>query len=158
MIKRFDRVLSKISRYGLIFSVSMMLVLTCLNILLRWFNYNLPWIDPVVRHLVFMSAFLGAISATGDNNHIKIDILSTLYKEKFPRLFLYLEYSLSIICMLTCFLMAISGYQFFEVEREFGKTVFLGLHSSVLVLIIPFGFILLGLRFFTNIFNGEKVA
>ena len=33
--------------------------LSVTNIFLRWFDMTIYWVEPLVRHLVFLSAFLG---------------------------------------------------------------------------------------------------
>ena len=52
-----------------------MLLLSVINIFLRWGEMTPYWVEPLVRHLVFLSAPLGGVIATGRRNHIGIDIL-----------------------------------------------------------------------------------
>ena len=59
-----------------------MLIISTLSIFLRWFQVSFLWTDPLVRHLVFITAFLGGSLATGANNHIRIDLAGKLF-EKF---------------------------------------------------------------------------
>lgn len=151
-MNKVDKGFSKIISYCLVSFIGIMLALTILNIILRWFGINFMWIDPLVRHLVFSCAFLGGALATGQRNHIKIDILNTLYSKKYPNLFFKLDLALGVISSIVCFFMAYAGYQFFSVEANYGKSVFWGIHSSFLVAIIPVGFLLIGFRFLTSLF------
>ena len=74
LLKSTDKFIEKISISLLVVCVLSMLLLSVLNIFLRWFNTTLFWVEPLVRHLVFLSAFLGGVLATGNRSHIGIDI------------------------------------------------------------------------------------
>lgn len=148
MIKRLDSALDKISFYAIVISVALMLSLTVLSILLRWFNMSLLWIDPLVRHLVFLSAFLGGVLATGKDNHIRIDLISKVLENyKKENLVLWINRFNYTIAMVATYLLAKAGIDFAKVELEFGKEAFLGLHSGILTSIIPVGMGLIFLRF-----------
>jgi len=149
VFKAIDTVIEKFSIYGLVFSISVMLFLTILNIVLRWFDHSILWIDPFVRHLVFLSAFLGGTLATGKKHHIGIDILSkfleTVQNEK---MLLYLGRVISLTSFLTLVWLSKAAIDLSISEFEFGKFSFLGIHSGFLISIIPFGLILICYRFF----------
>ena len=56
-----------------------MVFLSGLQILLRnVFASGLGWIDPLLRHLVLLLAFVGAILATGAKRHVQINVLGRL--------------------------------------------------------------------------------
>jgi len=125
-----------------------MLSLTILNIVLRWFNTSIVWVDPMVRHLVFLSAFLGGTLATGEDNHIRIDLAAKILEtKKLNKTKIWLERAVILITCIATILLAQAGLDFAKIELEFGKDVFLGIHSGYLVGIIPFGMGLLTLRF-----------
>ena len=148
MIKKIDSILDKVSFYGIVIAVLLMLTFTILNIVLRWFNTSILWIDPLVRHLVFLSAFLGGSLATGKDNHIRIDLASkALESIDKPRIKIWVERFIYIVTIIALVLLTKAGIDFTKMELEFGKDVFLGLHSGVLVAIIPFGMGLIGMRY-----------
>lgn len=147
-VQIFARFLESLSGGVLVVAVALMLSLTIINIVLRWLGMSLLWVDPFVRHLVFMSAFLGGVLATGKNCHIGIDILAKVFEstnshraQRIHRLIL------SLASALIVFVLAYASMSFLLQEMEYGKEEFLGLHSSVLIGIMPVGFLLLGLRF-----------
>jgi TRAP-type C4-dicarboxylate transport system permease small subunit len=149
VVKKCDQAMEKMTTYMLVFCVLSMLSLSSLNIILRWFHHNITWIDPFVRHLVFFSAFLGGIIATGQGTHIGIDILGKFVETKgWHKLrtaitqFIYLV-SIFVLCW-----MIKAGIDFTRVEMEFSKEEFWGISSGYLVMLIPIGLGLLGLRFF----------
>ena len=59
-----------------------MMILSITGIVLRWFNIAFLWIDPLVRHLVFICTFLGGAIATGRGTHIGIDIIGRLLESR----------------------------------------------------------------------------
>jgi TRAP-type C4-dicarboxylate transport system permease small subunit len=148
MIKKLDRFVGGIAFYGIVIAVVLMLSLTILNIVLRWFNTSIVWVDPMVRHLVFLSAFLGGTLATGEDNHIRIDLAAKILEtKKLNKTKIWLERAVILITCIATILLAKAGLDFAKIELEFGKDVFLGIHSGYLVGIIPFGMGLLTLRF-----------
>ena len=139
----------KINLYLLASVVIVMLFLTLLNIFLRLFEGTLLWIEPVVRHLVFFSAFLGGAVASSNNEHIKIDLASKLIKgEKLNTIYQFL---ISLFSLVVLYYLYQSGINFYEVEKEYASKVFLGINSSTLVFIIPLGFLLISIQTILNL-------
>lgn len=149
LIKKLDYGLEKTVTYLLVFSVLAMLSLSSLSIVVRWFQHNITWIDPFVRHLVFFSAFLGGIIATGQGTHIGIDILGKFVESKGWH---GLRSAISKFIMITSMAVLVwlikSGIDFTRVEMEFSKEEFWGIQSGYLVMLIPVGLSLLLVRFF----------
>lgn len=148
-LKKFDQAIDDGSSFLLVVSVVLMLFLSVLNIFLRWGNTTIHWVEPFVRHLVFLSAFLGGVLATGRKNHIGIDIIGRwLEIKKLDKMRLYVERLIYIISIATLYFLIYASVDFFQTERKYGQDVFLGVHSSSLVAIIPLGFGLILLRIF----------
>lgn len=151
----FDEFLEKISRYGLVGCLVLVLGFAVLAIVLRWAGSSLMWIDPLVRHLVFLSAFLGGSLATSSQQHIKIDLFSKLVEISSSKILHWLHRNLvSLFCFVTTLILLKSSWDFFLVEKEFGAPAFLEIHSAYLVAIIPFGMGLISLRFFNQLIMG----
>ena len=150
MIRILDYALEKIAFYILGTCLFGMLFFTLFNIVARWFGTSFLWIDPLVRHMVFLSAFMGAVMATGKGNHIKLDIVSraleSFNKQKAKKVVDTLG---ALAAVVACYFLFLAGKDFALVELEFGREAFLGIHSGWLVSIIPFGFAFIGLRFIT---------
>ena len=127
----FDNYLEKVSRYGLIICLFAILSFAVSAIVLRWFGSSVMWIDPLVRHLVFLSAFLGGSVATRSNVHIKVDLLTKLVEASSSRLLHSLHKNLvSLFCFLATLVLFKAGWDFYLVEKEFGAPGFLHIHSS----------------------------
>ena len=147
MIQRFDRLLDNISKWGIIICLFTMLLFSISSIVLRWFGVSYYWLDPAVRHFVFIAAFLGGSLATGRDQNIKIDLLSRLLDARnSQRLKNSIAQFITLMTMIIVLVLAKASWDFVKVELEFGKQIFWGLHSGVLVGIIPIGFMLISLR------------
>lgn len=139
-------IIDKVVSFGLIASFFILIFLSSLNVFFRWFQLSYSWIDPLLRHLVFLMIFLGGVLACAKGSHITIDILNqwSFYKKiKRP-----MDRLLMLISIFVLGVMIYGSIEMVKTEIEYGKIVFLGIHSSVLVGIIPFGFFLMGLRWF----------
>lgn len=144
-----DEAIGKLSTVGLLVSLILMISLTVLNILLRWFDTTLLWIEPLVRQLVFLCAFLGGAVATGSRNHIAIDLAGRLMETfSLQGLRAWLDRLISLFCLGGLVWLIYAGYLLVLIEQEYGQEKFLGIHSSVLAGIIPAGLALIAYRFF----------
>lgn len=149
ILQKFDQSLDRACTWALIVSLGAMIILTLCNILLRWFGSTILWIEPMTRQLVFLSAFLGGTLATGSKSHIAIDLASRLLDglglQKLKR---SLDRLILLFCLVAVLWLCHASYLLYLVEVEFGKVEFLGIHSSVLIGIVPVGLALIGYRFF----------
>lgn len=155
IIMAIDDVLEKISRWGIILCLYVILTFAVLSIILRWMGMSPSWIEPMIRHIVFLSAFFGGSLATSKNVHIKVDVLAKLIENTNSKILHWAHRNLiSFFCLVVTIVLAKSSYEFFLVEKEFGAEAFLGLHSSWLIAIIPFGMGLIAFRFFNQLILG----
>ncbi len=155
IVQTFDDILEKFSRWGLVFSLFFILGFAVLSIVLRWFGMSPMWLEPMIRHVVFLSAFLGGSLATSKGVHIKVDLLTHLVEKSPSKVIHWLHRNLvAFFCLVTTVVLMKASYDFFLVEREFGSEAFLHIHSSYLVAIIPFGMGLIALRFFNKLLLG----
>ena len=157
LIQRFDDLLEKLSRTGLVVCLFGTLILALTSIVLRWLGSSVNWIDPFVRHLVFLSAFLGGSVATKGHQHIKVDLLTKIIEWSDSKIINWIHRNLiSLFCLLTTIALVKSGWDFYLVEKEFGNPAMLEIHSSILVGIIPFGMGLIAFRFLNQLLIGSS--
>lgn len=143
-----DRAIEKGAAALLVLSVALMLGLSVLAICLRWFETSLLWLEPFVRHLVFLSTFLGGVIATGRGTHIAIDVLSRKIEESgIAWLHSTSKRLLNLASGLILIWLVKASWEFTQIELEYGREVFWGIHSGVLVGLIPFGMSLIAYRF-----------
>ncbi|EQC47137.1 TRAP transporter small permease [Bacteriovorax sp. Seq25_V] len=147
IIRKTANLLDSAVKKSLVLIVFGMLGFSVSNVVLRWFGISYAWIEPLVRHMVFATAFLGATLATAASKHIAIEIFHKILETKGSKKNLFLLQKLATaLTAIVLFFLANSGYEFFSVEQKYGAESFLGLHTSTLVLIIPIGFSLMFLR------------
>ncbi len=148
--------------------LSAMVILTFIQVVLRglyahahltWANSlmgQLDWSEPFVRLLVLWLTFLGASLLTGENKHIKIDLLSTLIPPKWLPL---REIILSLFCILISAIMLKVCTDYIKMEMTFGENMFLYFPSWICQLILPAGFAVILFRFLLKaIAQGLEIA
>ena len=149
ILKLIDQWIDKLCGAAIVVSVALMLSLAIFAILMRFFQQTFLWIDPLVRHLVFYSTFFGGALATGRRRHIGIDFLHKfLETKKRHDLILWLQRVIDLVCMLASCWLGRASSLFVKMEMEYGVESFLGIHSSILTMVIPIGFYLIAFRFF----------
>lgn len=149
LFKRIDQGIEKLTTWLLVISVLSILFLSSLNIVLRWMHLNITWVDPFVRHMVFLGAFLGGVIATGRGTHIGIDLIGKFVEAKGRHgLRKAISQFILLVSGVVLLWMIKSGIDFTKVELEFGKEEFWGIQSGQLVALIPIGLGLIALRFF----------
>lgn len=123
----------------------LLLGLAVAQIGLRWIA-DTGWSSGEVaqRTLVLWIALLGALGAARERRHLALDLLPRLLPQLGQRLLWLLA---QLVAATLCALMAWYGWSLVELEREAPTPLFAGLPSWAGMLIIPFGFAVLALRF-----------
>jgi TRAP-type C4-dicarboxylate transport system permease small subunit len=122
-----------------------MVVLSILQIVLRnVFESGLLWIDPLLRDLVLLLAFTGALIATSMKRHVQINVIGRLFRGTAER---WVGLVVACVAALVCLALAHASVQLLASELEFPETVFLDVPSWVVVLVFPLSFLLLSFRF-----------
>lgn len=155
-LQRLERSLGRIEGALLVLFLTVMVVLTFAQIVLRafhtyghfqWANAAvgcLDWAEPLVRLLVLWVAFLGASLITGENKHIKIDLMSELLPARWLP---YREVILCSACVVVTAFMTKASWSYVHTERSFGGSLFLGMPTWIGQIILPLGFFLMLCRF-----------
>ena len=136
MVSSVRRCCSEIDRWiqtlcggAVVLCVTAMLVLALLGIVLRWCGMSLLWIDPMVRHLVFLATFLGGVLAIGKNSHIAIDLLGKRLQLQGERTGQWWWYRLHkkfifLVCSLGVSWLTWASWPFILSEWEYGRPGF----------------------------------
>jgi TRAP-type C4-dicarboxylate transport system permease small subunit len=156
VLRSLDRGLARWERRAVVLFLSAMVFLTLAQVLLRalaahaglaWANAllaRIAWIDPLARVLMLWLTFLGASLITRKNRHIRIDLASAVL----PQGWLPLRESvLAFAAALICCIMGAASFFMVRMEWRFGGTLFLGVPTWTVQVIIPLGFLLLAFRF-----------
>lgn len=156
ILARIDTAIARFEGWLLILFLSLMVFLTFLQVLLRslfiyahvgWANEvmgSIDWAEPFVRLLVLWVTFLGASLVTGENKHIKIDLLTQIIPAAWLPL---LDVLLSLAGALVTALMFKASLFYVGTEMSFGGNLFLGIPTWVGQLILPLGFLFICFRF-----------
>jgi TRAP-type C4-dicarboxylate transport system permease small subunit len=156
-LRQADSAFEKMTTWILVFILLAMMILSFLGIILRPFEITFTWLDPLIRHMVFVSCFLGGSLATSQGSHIAIDAAGRVFEHfKLYKTRWLMEKVVALSTIIILYQLMKSGLAFVEIELEFGKESFLGIHSGELVKIIPYGFFLIGIRFLFKFLIGIK--
>ena len=104
----------------------------------------LPWSEPLVRHLVLWSSFLGALIAARQDRHIRIDALLRVSPAPARRL---MEGAAALGSAAVCLALTVISIRYLRDERSFGAHSLLGIPAWQLQVIFPLTFGGMGLRF-----------
>lgn len=127
----------------------LMLAMVLAQILLRnIFQTGIAGGDDLIRHLVLWIGFLGAAIATRSSSHVKIDVAARLLPEFWRRVSGAATnlFSFGVCCILTW---ASATFVYIEYQVH-GHSPFLNLPVWVMQLILPAGYLIIGLRFARN--------
>jgi C4-dicarboxylate transporter, DctQ subunit len=156
ILTRIDTAIARFEGWLLILFLSLMVFLSFVQVILRslfiyahagWANElmgSLDWAEPFVRLLVLWVTFLGASLVTGENKHIKIDLLTQIIPASWRA---PLDVLLSLAGALVAALMFKASLFYVGTEMSFGGTLFLNVPNWIGQVILPAGFLLIGFRF-----------
>lgn len=151
MLKTIQNTLIKIEGLIAASSLALLLFLSLLQILLRnFFYFGYPEIDILNRQLLLLCGMMGAVLATSQLQHIKIDALNTLLSVRTKK---QLRCPLSMFSAIVCVLLAYYAAQFCIDEWQYAPTNERWLLPFTLI--YPVGFSLLGIHFFLLCFTVE---
>lgn len=124
------------------------LAMSCSGIVMRNLNLaGISWTDNAVRIAVLWVAIFGALRASREQNHISIDLIGHYSNQMVQRLVhLIISISSTIICSIGAYYSTI----FVISEREMGEFAFLHVPTWLCEAIIPFGLMVMALRFLVH--------
>lgn len=137
--------------FFLLFFLLTAILLASTQILLRnFFDSGIGWADSALRILVLWIGMIGAMFASRNKKHIRIDVLSH-----------YLPYKLrdniwrftEIVTAVVCGLAAYFSIEFIKYEYEDGLIAFANVPVWVCETIIPIAFTIMALRYFVYAFT-----
>ena len=113
-------------------------------ILRNLLSITFVWTDPLVRHLVLWSGLVGAMIATRQDKHIRIDALLRLLSPPWRD---WVQVFTSFFSALVCLFLTWISLRFIGDEMAEGTRAFLDLYTWQLQLIFPLSFGIMALRF-----------
>ena len=113
-------------------------------IMRNFFESGIYWGDSAVRVAVLWIAMLGAMVASRDNNHIKIDFITRLVPVHTKP---WIERGVALFTCALLFLFAWSSMEFVQYEYEDGTIAFASVPAWLCEAIIPFGSLVMAIRY-----------
>ncbi len=148
-LQRINSLLGKIETGLLCLVVAMMIGLAILEIVMRYgFNKNLLWKHLMLQNLTLWLCFLGAALASSEKKHISIDVLNRILPENTTR---YISYIIDFLSLIVVGILAYYGFDFLTKEQESSATLIGSIPLWWTKIIIPIGFILIGVHLLLQI-------
>ncbi len=148
-LKQLKRLLTRLEEGLLVLMLSAMILLASWQILVRnLFDSGLFWADPALRMMVLWLALLGAIAATRDDRHIRIDLVSRFLSARGKA---WVQIVNDLFSAVVCGLIAWHAGRLVYIEWQDGSELFGGLPAWLGESIIPLGFGLMALRFLFSV-------
>ncbi|PCI08879.1 MAG: C4-dicarboxylate ABC transporter permease [Gammaproteobacteria bacterium] len=139
----------------LVLILSTMILLAVYQIISRnLFSQGVVWIDPLLRTLVLWVGLAGAVVATRTDNHIRIDIFTKYFPEKFLP---HIARTVHFFTLSVCLLIAWHASRFVYSEYVYGTIAFSGVPAWLTAIIIPLSFLLIAIRYGVLLFSPQVI-
>jgi TRAP-type C4-dicarboxylate transport system permease small subunit len=156
ILRSVERVLVRIEEALLVLFLGAMVILAFTQVVLRnAFGTGMLWADPLVRHFVLWSGFLGGALATSAQRHISVDALTRFLG---PRIKAAVQALTSVFAAVACSALAQAAWVFLVSERTAGSTTVLEIPVWVGVSVVPAGYLLMALHFLLRAIEGVTAA
>jgi len=148
----------KLENWSLVAVTAAIVVFSATQILLRnVFDAGIIWISPLLGVLVLWVGLLGALLATRNRAHIKINILETYLPQKYK---LIVQAVSNLFSAVILFVLTFYSIEFVKLDLDTTLVVFGSVPVWVAQIILPATFMLMALRFLiysvTNIIEFVK--
>ena len=129
----------------LVVTLTALILLAAAQILLRnVFDTGFVWSEELLRLLLLWLAMIGAVAASRQDKHIKIDVLSRFLP---PRMRLASQVATAMFASCVCGLIAWHAFRFVAESREFGEVVLVNAPAWWFQAVLPLGFALIAYRY-----------
>ncbi|HLP18560.1 MAG TPA: TRAP transporter small permease [Bacteroidota bacterium] len=144
-----DELIARVTGWILVFLLSVMILMAFGQVALRnFFHTSLAWGDVFLRHLVLWVGFLGAVIATGQGRHLKIEFIRKVIGEKLRKIFFIIT---NIFAAVICWYLMQASTSFVQFEREAQSILILDQPTWYFVVIIPIGYAVIAFRFLVSV-------
>ncbi|MGE5313433.1 MAG: TRAP transporter small permease [Acidobacteriota bacterium] len=149
-----DRWIERITGWILVALLFVMILMAFGQVALRnLFHTSLEWGDIFLRHMVLWVGFLGAVIATGQGRHLKIEFIRRLISERLRKLFFIIT---NIFAAVVCYYLLQAASSFVQYEREAGSILILDQPTWYFIIIIPIGYGIIAFRFLVSVIQAAS--
>jgi TRAP-type C4-dicarboxylate transport system permease small subunit len=113
-------------------------------VLRNFFHTSIEWGDIFLRHLVLWVGYFGAVIATGERRHLKIEFVTKLVPPKARKIFFIIT---NLFAAVICYFLMQASIIFVQSEIEFASTLILEIPRWYFIIIIPIGYAIVSFRF-----------
>jgi len=139
------RFVHKVEDWLLILITAFIIIFSALQILLRnLFESGITWISPLLGVMVFWVGMLGALVATRDHSHIKINVLSNYLSEQQN---VIAQVIVNLFSAVVCFVLAYYALEFVKLDLDSNAKAFADVPVWVAEVIMPVTFSVMAIRF-----------
>ena len=147
LFKTINKILIKIELILLIFFFAIIFIAASIQIVLHNLGGGIPWLETLLKYSVLWVGLIAANIATSEDKQIKIDIVGRFVKGRWGKF-------VSIFANLAAFIICAIIFIYFIkylIDIEYKSTAskpFLNIPRWVLLLIVPFSFFYMSLKYF----------
>ena len=146
-----DKWLEKISGWMLVLLLGTMILMAFGQVVLRnFFHSSIEWADVFLRHLVLWVGYFGAVIATGESRHLKIEFISKIVPVKVRKIFFIIT---NFFAAAVCYLLMQAAISFVQLEKESASILLLNQPTWYFITIIPVGYAMISFRFVIHSLN-----
>jgi len=149
------RLLLRLETAALVTLLLSMIIISVLQIGLRnGLNSGILWADDYLRVVVLWLTFIGAMVASRQGGkHIAIDII---YRSLKPSIQIKVKRLTNMITAIICFIAVYYSVGFVKMDYEYSEQAFASVPTWVCEMIIPLGFLVIGLRYLFSSIIGSR--
>jgi TRAP-type C4-dicarboxylate transport system permease small subunit len=156
MINKIYQLLLKTETGILVALLISMMVMAVVQIILRnVFSSGISWADAFVRISVLWLAFVGAMVASRSGRHIIIDVFLKTLNEKTQHI---VQRITDVFTAVVCFVITFYSFKFVKFEYGDAGLAFSNIPNWLCEAIIPFAFLIIGLRYFFSAIYKRHLA
>ena len=145
LFARLDRLGQLFENIALVAMLGGMIVLACGQIVFREvFETGFVWADELIKLMVLWLAMIGAVAASRDDRHIRIDVLSQLLPDSVTR---FSRVLVDVFAAVVSAVVAWHAWRYLQLEIEFEDQVLIDTPAWIAHLIVPLAFALISYRF-----------
>ena len=149
-----DGFFGRIEKWLLVFLLAFLISFSLLQIVLRnFFSVGFVWGDTLLRHAVLWISFLGAVRATAEQKHIRIDLIPRLLPGSGAAL---LSAIVDLFSSAVCTVLIAASWNFISYEKMAGSFLFGRIPLWWVEVIFPLSFMLMAVRFGLRAISGIR--
>jgi len=145
ILKRISKLAIIIEDFFIVVLLGSVIGLSVMQVLMRLFlSSSFIWADELIKILVLWTALVASVSASRNNQHLKIDIIRKILPSK---LSLAPQIVAEFFAFIVCILIAWHSYRFINLTSDFNETVLINFPAWIVYIIVPIAFFLMAYRY-----------